>query len=98
MPGKSYSKSRRICRVTFKLPPEVGAKTACLMGDFNDWSRKAHPLKKRKDGSFGVTVSLVAGRTYRYRFLLDGARWENDWQAEGYVPNEFGTEDSIIRV
>jgi 1,4-alpha-glucan branching enzyme len=98
MPSKSYTKTRRVCRVTFTLPSEVGAETACVVGEFNDWDRESRPMKKRKDGSFGATVSLVPGTTYRYRFLLDGMRWENDWAAEGYVRNEFGTEDSVITV
>jgi hypothetical protein len=53
-------------------------------------------MKQKKDGSFYVTVYLQAGNTYRYRFLLDGKRWENDWGAEQYLPNDHGTEDSVI--
>jgi 1,4-alpha-glucan branching enzyme len=98
MPSKSYSKSGRVCRVTFKLPGEVRAKAACLVGEFNGWDRKAHPMKRLKDGGFSATVSLAAGQAYRYRFLLDGAHWENDWAADEYVANEFGTEDSLVRV
>jgi hypothetical protein len=55
-------------------------------------------MVRRKDGRFSVTVALPAERTYRYRFLLDGEQWENDWDAEMYVHNEFGTEDSLISV
>ena len=55
-------------------------------------------MKRRKDGSFRVKVELVEGRTYRYRFLLDGGRWENDWDAQEYAPNEHGTEDSVLRL
>jgi hypothetical protein len=29
--------------------------------------------------------------------LLDGERWENDWAADGYAPNNFGTEDSVVK-
>ena len=55
-------------------------------------------MKQLKNGSFSVTVSLPAGQSYRYRYLLDGERWENDWDAESYVSNEFGGEDSVITV
>jgi hypothetical protein len=55
-------------------------------------------MKKLKSGDFSATVSLDAGNSYRYRYLLDGQRWENDWDAEAYAPNEFGAEDSIITV
>ena len=98
MPSKKYTKTGRICRVTFRLPPEVGAKTAVLVGDFNDWDGDEHPMKRLKDGGFSVTASLPTGKSYRYRFLLDGARWENDWAADAYVPNGLGGEDSIVEV
>ena len=95
---KSYSKSGKVCRVTFKLAAEVEADTAVLCGEFNQWSADAEPMKKLKDGSFSTTVSLEAGQKYRFRYLLDGGRWENDWEADAYLPNEHGTEDSIVDV
>ena len=98
MPKKSYSKTGQVCRVTFRLPAEVEAEQAALCGEFNDWDAEANPMKKLKSGEFSATVSLDAGNTYRYRYLLDGERWENDWDAEGYAPNEFGAEDSVITV
>jgi len=84
------------CKVTFELPTGLNTTTAHLCGDFNDWSRTATPLKRRKDGSLAVTVTLAADRTYRFRYLLDGERWENDWAADDYVTNEFGGDDSVV--
>ena len=98
MAKKTYGKTTKTCRVTFELPAEVSARTASLCGDFNDWSPTDTPMTRRKDGRFSVTVPLPVDKTYRYRFLLDGNRWENDWDAEMYVHNEFGTEDSLISV
>jgi 1,4-alpha-glucan branching enzyme len=95
---KNYAKSGNSCRVTFKLPAEVGAKTAVLCGDFNDWDKEANPMKQLKDGSFSVTVSVPTQQTYRFRYLLDYERWENDWEADGYAPNEYGADDSILEV
>lgn len=93
---KGFSKTGRSCRVTFDLPSDVGAREVALCGEFNEWNPSAHPMKHRKDGRFSTTVSLLSGRTYRFRYLLDGKRWENDWSADGYVQNEFGTEDSLL--
>ncbi len=98
MPARSYSKTGKVCRVTFRLPSEVDAEQASLCGEFNEWDANANPMKQLKNGSFSVTVSLPAGQSYRYRYLLDGERWENDWDAESYVSNEFGGEDSVITV
>jgi 1,4-alpha-glucan branching enzyme len=93
---KSYSKTGSVCRVTFKLPAEVEAETAVLCGDFNAWNSEENPMKKLKDGSFSTTVSLTPGKAYRFRYLLDGERWENDWEADKYLPNSYGEEDSVV--
>ena len=95
---KSYSKTGRSCRVTFDLPAEVNAAKATLCGEFNGWNHTVNTMKPRKDGRFSTTVSLQAGRTYRFKYLLDSNRWENDWAADGYVTNDFGTEDSLVEV
>ena len=95
---KSYSKTGRSCRVTFKLPAEVEAGEVALLGEFNEWCRESHQMKQLKDGSFSLTVSLPAGQDYRFRYLLDGDRWENDWAADDYLPNQYGTEDSLVAI
>jgi 1,4-alpha-glucan branching enzyme len=95
---KSYSKKGSSCRVTFQLPAEVNASTVSLCGEFNEWNPSAHHMKPRKHGGFSTRISLRSGRTYRFRYLLDGRQWENDWAADGYVPNSFGTEDSLLKL
>jgi hypothetical protein len=51
---------------------------------------------ERDGDGYVAHLHLEAGRAYRFRYLLDGCRWENDWQADAYLPNEFGGEDSVI--
>ena len=95
---KTYTKTREICRVTFVLPPEVGASSVAVAGEFNDWDKESHPLTRRKDGRFSRTLSLKAGADYRFRFWVDESQWENAWDADEYIPNEYGTEDSIVSI
>jgi len=95
---KNYTKTGKFCRVTFKLLAEVNAQTAALCGDFNNWAPDTHLMKRLKDGSFSTTVSLSSSRSYRFRYLLDGKRWENDWEADAYVPNEYGNYNSVVEV
>ncbi|HEB66043.1 MAG TPA: glycoside hydrolase [Chloroflexi bacterium] len=95
---KAYSKTGRVCRVTFRLPAEVKAQNAMLVGDFNGWDTQATPMRVLKNGDFSATLSLEAGKSYRFRYLLDGKRWENDWAADAYIPNEFGGDDSVVQV
>ena len=95
---KTYSKTGKTCKVKFSLPKDVEAESAYLLGEFNDWNETATPMKKLKGGGFTATISLQPGRAYRFRYLLDGIRWENDWEADRYVINEFGTEDSVVEL
>jgi hypothetical protein len=32
------------------------------------------------------------------KYWLGDHRWENDHAADGYAPNDFGTEDSVVKV
>ena len=82
--------------VTFELPAAVAAASVSVCGDFNAWSPTAHPLTRTDTGSFRASVELPAGTRWRFRYLLDGQRWENDWAADAYIPNEFGGDDSVI--
>ena len=84
--------------VTFTLPGEVGAGDVALCGDFSGWTAGSIPLRRGSDGAWQVTVPLAPGSSYRYRYLLDGERWENAWQADRYEPNPFGSDDSVVIV
>jgi len=95
---KKYIESRDICEVTFRLPNEASlkARKVTVVGDFNNWSKEANPLEKQENGDFTTTVELEAGKEYRFRYLIDGQRWENDWHADKYVRSPFDVEDSVV--
>ncbi len=97
---KLYLKSRPVCKVTFRLPGEAApeARAVSLVGDFNNWDAGAAPMQRLKNGSFTAWLSLEAGKDYRFRYLIDEQRWENDWFADRYVKNSFGTDDSVVTV
>lgn len=84
--------------VTFTLDAGVNAIRAAVCGEFNGWSEEATQMRRNGDGGFTATVELEPGRAYRFRYLLDGERWENDWAADAYVPNAFGADDSLVDV
>ncbi|MDQ1395550.1 MAG: hypothetical protein QOG64_809 [Acidimicrobiaceae bacterium] len=83
-------------QVTFEVDAAVQADRANLCGEFNDWSQSADEMERKSDGGFTLTKSLDGGRAYRFRYYLDGLRWENDWAADDYVPNEYGGDDSVV--
>lgn len=84
-------------KVTFVLPKEAveNAETVAVLGDFNNW-QNGIVLAKQKDGSFQTAVELEKGRSYEYRFLINGEKWENDWAAEAYAPTPFGNYNSVV--
>jgi 1,4-alpha-glucan branching enzyme len=93
---KTMTKNGKTCRVTFSVPADVEAQEVSLCGEFNDCSETSHLLKQRTGGNFSTTVTLDTGHDYRFRYLLDSERWENDWKADAYLPNEYGSEDSVV--
>ncbi len=98
MISKQYAKNNKTAKVTFELPADYATSKAALLGDFNNWDNTATPLKRRKDGTLYVTVSLEAGREYRFRYLTDDGNWVNDPAADTYVANPFGSTDSVVIV
>jgi 1,4-alpha-glucan branching enzyme len=95
---KLYLKTKELCQVTFRLPKEAApeADQVTLVGDFNQWDTNETPMQKLKNGDFKVTLELACEQEYKFRYLIDNSQWENDWQADKYTPNGFGTDDSIV--
>ena len=54
---KQYLKSKPVCKATFRIPEEMGnsAKTAHVVGEFNNWTFFSTPMKKLKSGAFTTT-------------------------------------------
>ena len=92
--------NKKTCKVVFRLPHEAvkDAQSVCVAGDFNNWNIYANPLKRRKDGSFSLTIELVRDREYQFRYLIDDMYWENDWAADKYVASTFGDCDNSVVV
>lgn len=98
---KQYLKSKPICKVTFKLSKEEAqaADLVRLVGDFNNWDHQANPMKKLKNGTFSATLELEKDNEYQFRYLLNDQTWENDWQADAYVPSPVSfDENSVVAV
>lgn len=94
---KKFTPKRTICKVTFSIPAQWADKDVKLVGDFNDWDKNSDSLEKKED-KWEVTMRLKPENQYRFKYLLDGEVWENDDAADDYIPNEYGTEDSVVEV
>jgi 1,4-alpha-glucan branching enzyme len=95
---KQYLKTKGVCKVTFVLPKEAvkDARTVHLVGEFNGWDPMAAPMKRMANGSFQAAITLEAGRSYQFRYLIDGRTWENDWAADRYVASSFGADENSV--
>jgi hypothetical protein len=81
--SKRYLKSKPLCKVTFKLPKEAAPVSGSVF----------------LVGDFNATLDLPTGSSFQFRYLRDDGSWENDWQADSYVPNPFGDgENSVVQL
>lgn len=95
---KKYLKSKPACQVTFYTAPELEAQHVALVGEFNEWSECATPMKPLKDGRFKATVELPVDQRFQFRYLVNNSDWQNDWAADQYVPNPFCGDNSVVEV
>ena len=84
-------------RVTFTLPSTTNADRVSVVGEFNDWDATATAMNRRRtDEDWTATLELDGGRRYRFRYLLDGKQWFNDWYADDFEDNPSGSVDSVV--
>ena len=95
--NKKYLKSKPICKVTFKVKKEecAAAEKVAIAGDFNDWQPAAMSFNKKLK-VFRTKIRLPKNSSFHFRYLVDESEWENDSAADQYLPNEFGTLNSVV--
>lgn len=86
---------RGMVTVDFVVPAAVGGTFADLVAEFVAWVPL--PMDRRLDGSFHTAIRLPIGASWRYRLLVDGDRWINDWDAQDYVVDDDGDCFSLVR-
>lgn len=96
---KKYLKTKAICQVTFCLSanevPQEGE--IRVLGDFNNWQWAEAPVMELKSGTYSTKVDLPTGKTYEYRYCIDGHFWFNDPAADTYVPAPFyGVSNCLV--
>ncbi len=98
---KEFQPDRQVYKVTFTLPAVAaqGAGEVRLLGDFNNWNWEGGALMESDGQEYSAVLELAAGRDYHYRYLIDGSVWENDWDADCYLPSPFdGIYNSVVQL
>ena len=72
------------------------AHSVSLVGDFNQWNPKSHPMKQMPDKMWFLMAELKHGH-HRYAFWVDG-QLQLDPQAQGITRNDQGERVSLIPV
>jgi 1,4-alpha-glucan branching enzyme len=91
---KSKHKIKRR-KVTFSYESR-GAKEVILMGDFNNWNPKKHPMENDENGMWSKSVVIFPGR-HEYKFLVD-RQWKEDPQNDQTCLNCFGTYNNVFNL
>lgn len=96
--SKQYLKTKPVCKVTFTVPASDANKVS-VIGDFNAWDPKKASLKKLKNGKFKGTLDLPVEQSYEFRYLIDGATYVNDEEADDFRWNDYaGTENAVLSI
>ena len=94
---KSPSSKPGFLSFAFELPSAVWAEQVALVGEFNEWNKQLDFLiQDRNDAVWRITLELEVGRHYQFRYLVNSTDWHNDWSADAYVPNQQGTDNSVV--
>lgn len=92
---KKFFKTKDEAEVTFEFN-RSDVTSAALVGDFNDWQAIEMKFNK-KSKTFTAKVRLPKDGQFHFRYLLNNSEWENDYQADQYLPNAFGSENSVVQ-
>ena len=91
---KKFFKTRDEADVTFEFARDDISKVQ-LVAEFNQWQPLPMSFNK-KDKVFRTKIRLPKDAAFSYKYLLDEQEWENDYQADNYIPNAFGGDDSVV--
>lgn len=96
---KQFLKNGDVCKVTFRLSKAESnnAEKVNLVGSFNGWSTETAMMSPLKSGDFTLTLSLPLGQEFEFRYLLDNTTWINDPEADAFVQNGLGEENSLLK-
>ncbi|WP_022835729.1 isoamylase early set domain-containing protein [Salisaeta longa] len=94
---KRVSPTGRVVRVFFELPGDAVEEEAAVVGSFNDWSEEGEPMTYVKSRDvWKAGVSFTPGTTIEFRYRVDGSTWQNEADADRYVPNPYFGKNSVV--
>ena len=95
MVSKRFFKTRDEVEVTFQVDTD-DVESAALVTDQHDWQPQPMTRAARGKGPFRIKLRFPKNAPVQFRYLLDGARWENDEAADAYWPNALGSDNGVL--
>lgn len=75
---------------------DIPGRSVAVAGSFNDWQPVKKLVEKNGNGVYRCRLLLFPGE-YQYKFLVDG-QWRSDALNPDFVPNDFGSLNSVLNV
>ncbi|GAA0830352.1 isoamylase early set domain-containing protein [Streptosporangium amethystogenes subsp. fukuiense] len=69
-------------KLTFTITDGPARGGVSLVGDFNGWDPYAHPMQRKENGTYQVSLTVPARQPIRFRYLADGGVWFDDADAD----------------
>jgi hypothetical protein len=91
---KRFFKTKDEVEVTFEHEGGEGVNSVALVSEHNNWQPQDMPQLKR--GAFQLKERLPKNGRFQFRYLVNGEIWVNDAEADGQVPNEHGSQNSVV--
>ncbi len=91
---KRFFKTKNEAEVTFEHACPAQDQVS-LVAEFNNWQPISMKYNK-KDKVFRTKVRLEKDSDFAFRYLVNGTDWQNDHAADQYLPNVFGSDNSIV--
>ena len=95
MPKQNKKVNPKRTRVTFRFEGR-DVSEVILMGDFNGWNPKKHPMTHKREGIWEKIAVLPPG-DYEYKFLVDG-NWQMDPKSSQVRMNCYGTYNNLLTI
>ncbi|MBI5877746.1 MAG: S8 family serine peptidase [Chloroflexi bacterium] len=73
------------------------ATRVALVGTFNGWDTRTHPLRNTGGGVWQITIETPAPGAHAYKFFVDSTRWLRDPENGDVVDDGCGDYHSVFR-
>ncbi|MFY8275079.1 isoamylase early set domain-containing protein [Pseudoalteromonas sp. SSDWG2] len=91
---KKFFKTKEEAEVTFEyMHPD--AKEVELVADFTQWQPVTMTFSKKYQ-VFRAKLRLPKNSEFHFRYRVNEQTWDNDYEADAYVANGFGSDNSVV--